>query len=46
MNIALVANDSIKTLMENLCIAYRHIFIKHDLYATGTTGQLIEDTSN
>ncbi len=46
MNIALVANDSKKILMENLCIAYRHIFIKHDIYATGTTGQLIEDTSN
>ena len=46
MNIALVANDSKKTLMENLCIAYRHILIKHDLYATGTTGQLIEDTSS
>lgn len=46
MNIALVANDSKKTLMENLCIAYRHIFIKHDIYATGTTGQIIEDTSS
>lgn len=46
MNIALVANDSKKTLMENLCIAYRHILIKHDLYATGTTGLLIEDTSS
>lgn len=46
MNIALVANDSKKTLMENLCVAYRHILIKHDIYATGTTGKLIEDTSN
>ncbi|MDO5388532.1 MAG: methylglyoxal synthase [Clostridia bacterium] len=46
MNIALVANDSKKTLMENLCIAYRHILIKHNLYATGTTGKLIEDTSS
>lgn len=46
MNIALVANDNKKTLMENLCIAYRHILIKHDLYATGTTGALIEETSS
>ncbi len=46
MNIALVANDSKKTLMENLCVAYRHILIKHDIYATGTTGQLIEDASS
>ena len=43
MNIALVAHDSKKILMENLCIAYRHILIKHTVYATGTTGQIIED---
>lgn len=46
MNIALVANDNKKTLMENLCVAYRHILIKHDIYATGTTGSLIEETSS
>ncbi len=46
MNIALVANDNKKTLMENLCIAYRHILIKHDIFATGTTGSLIEETSS
>jgi methylglyoxal synthase len=32
--------------MENLCIAYRHILVKHEVYATGTTGQLIEETAN
>ena len=32
--------------MENLCIAYRHILCKHDLYATGTTGRLVEETAN
>lgn len=42
MNIALVAHDSKKVLMENLCIAYRHILIKNTLFATGTTGRLIE----
>ena len=46
MNIALVADDNKKTLMENLCIAYRHILIKHDVFATGTTGSLIEETSS
>ena len=46
MNIALVAHDNKKTLMENLCIAYRHILVKHDLYATGTTGTLVAETSN
>lgn len=46
MNVALVAHDNKKKLMENLCIAYRHILCKHNLFATGTTGQIIEDTSN
>ena len=46
MNIALVAHDSKKILMENLCIAYRHILSKHTIFATGTTGLLIEETSN
>ena len=46
MNIALIAHDNKKKLMENLCIAYRHILIKHTLYATGTTGRLIEDAAN
>ncbi len=46
MNIALVASDNKKTLMENLCVAYRHILIKHDIFATGTTGSLIEETSS
>ncbi len=32
--------------MENLCIAYRHILIKHNIFATGTTGQLVEETAN
>lgn len=46
MNIALVAHDNKKTLMENLCIAYRHILSKHSLFATGTTGRLVEDNTN
>ena len=43
MNIALIAHDNKKKLMENLCVAYRHILSKHRLYATGTTGQMVED---
>jgi len=45
MNIAIVAHDNKKKLMENLCVAYRHILSKHKLYATGTTGQLVEDAT-
>ena len=46
MNIALIAHDSKKKLMQNFCIAYRGILNKHTLYATGTTGRLIEEASN
>ena len=46
MNIAFIAHDTKKKLMENLCIAYRHVLSKHNLFATGTTGRLIEETSN
>ncbi|MDR1687885.1 MAG: methylglyoxal synthase [Clostridiales bacterium] len=46
MNIALVAHDNKKILMENLCIAYRHILIKNTVYATGTTGRLVEEAAN
>ena len=46
LNIALVAHDNKKVLMENLCIAYRHILSKHEIYATETTGLLVEETSN
>ena len=46
MNIALIAHDNKKKLMENLCVAYRHILSKHTIHATGTTGQLVEDATN
>ncbi len=46
MNIAFIAHDNKKKLMENLCIAYRNILSKHTLYATGTTGRLIEEATN
>ena len=46
MNIGLVAHDSKKKLMQNFCIAYRGILAKNTLYATGTTGRLIEEVTN
>jgi len=46
VNIALIAHDNKKKLMENLCIAYRHILTKHTLFATGTTGRLVEEAAN
>lgn len=46
MNIGLIAHDAKKTLMQNFCIAYRGILSKNELYATGTTGRLIEEVAN
>ena len=46
MNIGLIAHDSKKILMQNFCIAYRGILNKHTIYATGTTGRLIEEVTN
>ena len=46
MNIGLVAHDTKKRLMQNLCIAYRGILCKHELYATETTGYLVEEVTN
>ena len=46
MNIGLIAHDSKKKLMQNFCIAYRGIMSKNELYATGTTGRLIEEVTN
>ncbi len=46
MNIGLIAHDSKKKLMQNFCIAYRGILCKNELYATGTTGRLIEEVTN
>ena len=46
MNIALIAHDAKKKLMQNFCIAYRGSLSKNELYATGTTGRLIEEVTN
>lgn len=46
MNIALIAHDAKKKLMQNFCIAYRGILSKNELFATGTTGRLVEEVTN
>ncbi|MCL2300490.1 MAG: methylglyoxal synthase, partial [Firmicutes bacterium] len=45
MNIALIANDTKKELMTQFCIAYCGVFGKHALYATGSTGRMIRDST-
>ena len=39
-------HDAKKKLMQNFCIAYRGILSKHNLYATETTGILVENVTN
>ncbi len=46
MKVGLIAHDAKKKLMQNFCIAYRTILTRHELYATGTTGRLIEEATN
>lgn len=46
MKIGLIAHDAKKKLMQNFCIAYRGILNRHSLYATGTTGRLVEEVTN
>ena len=43
MNIAFLAHDKKKELMVQFCTAYKSILIKHNLFATATTGRLISD---
>ncbi len=45
MNIALIAHDKKKELMIDFCIAYSAILKQHNLFATGTTGSLVEDAT-
>ncbi len=45
MNVVLIAHDPKKKLMQNFCIAYRGILSRHDIYATETTGRLVEEVS-
>lgn len=46
MNIGMIAHDGKKKLMQNFCIAYRGILSKNEIFATGTTGRLIEEVTN
>ena len=43
MNIALLAHDKKKELMVQFCTAYKSILVKHNLFATATTGRLVAD---
>jgi len=46
MNIALIAHDKKKKTMIDFTIAYKDILKNHVLFATGTTGTLIEESTS
>lgn len=46
MNIALIAHDKKKEEMIQLTIAYEHVFAKHTLFGTGTTGMRIMEATS
>lgn len=46
MNIALIAHDNKKPDMIRLVKSYQELLSKHNLYATGTTGKLIQKETN
>ncbi|MDF2667741.1 MAG: methylglyoxal synthase [Paenibacillus sp.] len=43
MNVALLAHDVKKEEMVNFVIAYKHVFDKHTVFATGSTGTKLMD---
>ena len=45
MKIALIAHDRKKENLIEFSIAYQHILAEHELFATGTTGQLISEAT-
>lgn len=45
MKIALIAHDRKKPMMVKLATAYKTILEKHELFATGTTGQRITEAT-
>ena len=45
MNLALLAHDKKKELMVQFCTAYKSVLVKHNLYATATTGRLVADNT-
>ena len=46
MKIALIAHDKKKPEMIALCIRYKEILSKHELFATGTTGKLVSSATD
>ena len=46
MKIAIIAHNEKKPDMISLCVRHKDELEKHELFATGTTGRLIEEVTN
>ncbi|MEN1762059.1 methylglyoxal synthase [Anoxynatronum sibiricum] len=46
MNIALIAHDNKKDMLVNFAIAYEQIFSRHAIFATGTTGKRVMESTH
>lgn len=45
MNICLLASDRKKELMVQFCTAYKSILLRHNIFATATTGRVVADAT-
>ena len=45
MNIAIMSHTKKQDLMVQFCTAYKSVLMKHNLFATATTGRLIADNT-
>lgn len=45
MNLAMIADDDKKELMIQFCTMYKGILEKYHIFATGTTGKVIEEST-
>lgn len=46
MKVGLIAHDAKKRSMQDLCIAYKRVLARNQIYATNTTGNLIEEVTD
>lgn len=45
MNIGIIAHSAKKDLIQDFCIAYKKLFERHRIIATGNTGRWIEEVT-
>lgn len=45
MNVGIIAHNAKKDLIQDFCIAYKKLFERHKIIATGNTGRRIEEVT-